>query len=166
MNERDRAPRILFVEPHKGALGIMAGRLSACGYRIIACDSGGAAVAELHRAAVDLVIAELRMAGTSGVELVRLIRDDSVLKETPVILVTGRSDAAGAIDGFAAGADDVVAKPYDFEVLVARIERRLARARAVRELRDDNAALDARVVKRALELSALREELERVRSAA
>jgi DNA-binding response OmpR family regulator len=100
------------------------------------------------------------MAPTSGLELTRLIRDDTMLKETPVILITGKSDSAGAVDGFAAGAEDVVAKPFHFEVLAARIARRIARAKAVKELRHDNAALDARVVTRAIELGEIRAKFE------
>jgi DNA-binding response OmpR family regulator len=167
MNQsRPKPLRILLVEPNKGALGVMASRLADLGYRVIACDSARAAVAELYRVPVDLILAELRMAGMSGIDLVRLVRDDGNLRDTPVVLITGRSDANGAIEGFAAGADDVVAKPFDFAVLAARIARRLARARSVRELRHDNAALDARVVQRAIELGELRAELERVRGAA
>ena len=151
--------RLLIVEPNKGALGMMAKRLSEAGYRVIASDQPSAAVAELHRIPVDLVIAELRMPGLSGLELARLVRDDSVLKDTPLILIAGRSDASGAIEGFAAGADDVVAKPFDFDVLAARVTRLLARARAVKELRHDNATLDARVVTRAIELGETRAAL-------
>ena len=152
-------PRILLVEPNPGALGVTAKRVGEAGYRVIACDSAAAAIAELYRAPVDLVIAELRMPVTSGVELARLVRDDSSIRDTPVILITARSDATGAIDGFTAGADDVVAKPFDFSVLLARVARQLARARAVRQLRDDNAALDARVVTRAIELGEVRAAL-------
>ena len=155
-NHGPGAARVLLVEPNKSALSVMAKRLGELGYRLIACESGDSAIAELHRAPVDLVLAELRMAPTSGVRLTRLIRDDTVLKDTPVILITGKSDSAGAIDGFGAGADDVVAKPFHFEVLAARIARRIARARAVKELRHDNAALDARVVTRAIELGEIR----------
>ena len=165
------SPRILIVEPNKNALAVMARRLSDAGYRILATDKASAAVAELHRFPVDLVIAELRMAPMSGIELTRLIRDDSALKDTPVILITGRSDANGAVDGFGAGADDVVAKPFHFEVLFARIAQRLAKARSVRELRQDNATLDARVTTRAIELGEMRaayeaSEAERLRLAA
>ena len=152
-------PRLLLVQPNPGALGVTAKRIGEAGYRLIACDSGAAAVAELYRAPVDLVISELRMPAMNGIELARLIRDDSSIKDTPLILITGRSDATGAIDAFAAGADDVVAKPFDFPVLLARIARQLARAKAVRELRDDNAALDARVVTRAIELGEARAAL-------
>ena len=138
----------------------MARRVGEAGYRIIASDSASAAVAELYRVPVDLVIAELRMDAMSGVELTRLIRDDSALKDIPVILITGRTDATGAVEGFAAGADDVVAKPFHFEVLIARVVRRLARARSILELRQDNATLDARVTTRAIELGEMRAAFE------
>lgn len=161
-------PRLLIVEPNRGALQMLAKRLGEAGYRVIACEHAGNATAEMLRAPVDLVLAELRMAPVSGVELTRRIRDDTVLKDTPVILITGRSDRAGAVDGFSAGADDVVAKPFHFEVLVARVAGRIARARSVKMLRADNANLDARVVTRSIELgetrAALREsEAERLR---
>ena len=171
MQAETSSPRILIVEPNKNALAVMARRLSDAGYRILATENASAAVAELHRFPVDLVIAELRMAPMSGIELTRLIRDDSALKDTPVILITGRSDANGAVDGFGAGDDDVVAKPFHFEVLFARIAQRLAKARSVRELRQDNATLDARVTTRAIELGEMRaayeaSEAERLRLAA
>ena len=153
-------PRLLIVEPNGRALGAMARRMTEAGYRVVACDRPTSAIAELHRQPADLVIAELRMAGLSGVELVRLMRDDNGLKDTPIILITGRSDASGAIDGFGAGADDVVAKPFDFSVLIARVASRLLRARSIRELREDNAALDARVITRAIELGETRAALQ------
>ena len=156
--------RLLLVEPNRAVLGVMAKRLSAVGYRVIACDKPENALAELYRVPVDAIICELRMATVSGVELIRLVRDDSMLRDTPMIMITGRSDATGAIDAFGAGADDVVSKPFDFSVLVARIVRRLARARSVRELHEDNAKLDARVIERAIQLGELKAELAELRA--
>jgi len=159
-NHLQGSPRLLIVEPNRSALAVMAQRLGEVGYRIIACENAANAPAELLRVPVDLVVAELRMEAVSGIELTRLIRDDTVLKDTPVILITGKSDSAGAVDGFAAGADDVVAKPFHFEVLIARIARRIARARSVKELQTDNANLDARVVTRSIELKEMQAALE------
>lgn len=152
--------RLLIVEPNRSALQVMAKRLGEAGYRVIACDNAGTATAELLRAPADLVLAELRMDSVSGVELTRRIRDDTKLKDTPVILITGKSDSGGAVDGFGAGADDVVAKPFHFEVLAARIAHRIARARSVKELRADNATLDARVITRSIELGEARAALQ------
>ncbi|MEQ7873643.1 response regulator [Sphingomonas sp. ASV193] len=148
--------RILLIQPSSGALAVIARRLAEAGHRVVSCDAPAQAVAELHRASVDLVLAEIRMVPVSGVELTRLVRDDSALRDTPVILIGGRSDAGGAIAGFAAGADDVVAKPFDFDLLLARIDRALRRAKAVRQLKADNATLDARVIERAVQLGETR----------
>ena len=156
--------RLLLVEPNRSALGVLAKRLGQLGYRVIACDNAGNATAEMLRLPVDLVLGELRMSPVSGVELTRRIRDDTALKDTPVILITGRSDSSGAIDGFGAGADDVVAKPFHFEVLAARIARRIARARSVKELKHDNATLDARVITRAIEIGEIKAALEKSES--
>ncbi len=154
------APRILIVEPHKSGLAVMARRLADAGYRVVSCASATDAVSELHRAPVTLLLAEVRMAPMSGIELTRLVRDDSNLHDMPVVLITGRSDATGAVDGFAVGADDVVAKPFHFDVLLARIAQRIAKAHSVRELRQDNATLDARVTTRAIELGEMRAAFE------
>lgn len=152
--------RLLLVEPNRSAMGMLTKRLGDIGYRLSTCECASNAAAEMQRSPVDLVLAEIRMAPMSGLDLLRLIRDDVSLKETPVILITGRSDSAGAVEGFAAGADDVVAKPFHIEVLAARIARRIARARADRDLAHDKATLDARVVTRAIELGEVRQALE------
>ena len=160
MQPTSSAPRILVVEPHKGGLAAIARRLGEAGYKVVACATATDAVSQLHRGRPDLLLAELRMAPMSGIELTRLVRDDSALADIPVILINGRSDSEGSCEGLAAGADDIVTKPFDFDVLVARIARALARARAMRELRQDNAALDARVIARAIELGEMRAALE------
>ncbi|WP_169731722.1 response regulator [Sphingomonas jaspsi] len=154
-----RPPRLLIVEPSASALRVMAKRLGEAGYRVIGCPNSADALAEMHRQKIDLVVAELRMASLSGIDLTRMIRADTVIRETPVVLVAGRSDKSGAIDGFGAGADDVVAKPFHFEVLIARIARRLARAAAIERLHLDRHKLDERVTTRAIELGELRDRL-------
>ncbi|HET7816480.1 MAG TPA: response regulator [Sphingomicrobium sp.] len=154
---RRDVPRVLIVEPSRNYLGVLARRVSEGGFRVATADSAAGAFAELYRQPADLVLAELRMRGTSGVELVRILREDPVHRDVPIFLITGRSDASGAVEAYRCGADTVIAKPFHFEVLVARIGREIERARAVKELREDKAALDARIVGRAIELGEMRE---------
>jgi len=158
--------RILIVEPNKTNLSVLARRLSAAGFRVAMAENGAAAVAELHRVPVDLVLAELNMGPMSGAELARLIRGTAQWRDLPIMLITGRSAPKGAVLAYEAGADDVILKPFHFEVLVARIERRIARLRAVEELVQDNAALDARVVERAIQIGKLKEQLAQARTTA
>ena len=160
----DERPRILVVEPNRTNLGVMARRLAEAGYRVTTADSGASAIAELYRLPIELVLAELNMPRMSGAELARAIRGEVQWNDVPVMLITGKSEPKGAVRAYEAGADDVILKPFHFEVLIARIERRIAWARSIKRLKEDNAALDARVVERAIQIGELREELKAVRA--
>jgi two-component system, OmpR family, phosphate regulon response regulator PhoB len=162
------APRILIVEPNRSYLAVLSRRIAEGGYRVATAETVQSAMAELYRGHVDLILAELGMPRLGGVELVRMIREDPIYRELPIFLITGKSDSAGAVQAYNCGADTVIAKPFHFEVLIARIGREIERARSLRKLHDDNAALDARVVGRAIELGEMRErwlesEAERMR---
>jgi PleD family two-component response regulator len=158
----DERPRVLVVEPNKTNLGVMARRLVEAGYRVSTAETGQDAVAELHRVHVDLVLSELYMPRMGGAELARLIRDEVMWREIPVMLITGKSEPKGAVRAYEAGADDVILKPFHFEVLFARIARRIDAARALKRLREDNATLDARIVERAIQIGELKDRLAEV----
>ena len=151
------SPRVLVVDPNKTNLAVLSRRFGEAGYRVIAAENGGAAIAELHRRPIDIVVAELTMPGMGGAELTRAIRGETQWRDLPVMLITGRSEPNGAVRAYQSGADDVILKPFHFEVLFARVDRRIARAKSLKLLREDNATLDARVVTRAIELGELRE---------
>src|SRR3954453_20086052 len=155
----DERARILVVEPNRTNLSVLTRRLVEAGYRASTADSAPAAVAELHRQPIDLVLAELNMPRMTGADLARVIRGAASWREIPVMLITGKSKPSGAVEAYEAGADDVILKPFHFEVLFARIDRRIDRARSFQRLRDDNAALDARVVKRAIQIGELKDQL-------
>ena len=161
----DERPRILVVEPNRPNLAVMARRLAEAGYRVTTADNGEAAIAELYRLPIDLVLAELDMPRMSGAELARAIRGEVQWNDIPVLLITGKSDPKGAVRAYEAGADDVILKPFHFEVLFARIDRRIDRLRSLKRLQEDNAVLDARVVERAIQIGELREELATARKA-
>lgn len=152
-------PRVLVIESNRNYLAVFARRLAELGYRVATAETAQAGLAELYRIPADLVLCEANLPGTSGIEFVRMIREDSVYGNLPVLLVVGRSDPAGAIRAFQAGADSVIRKPCPFEVLGACIDRHIDRAAAVKRLARDNAALDARVVSRAIELREMRDRL-------
>jgi DNA-binding response OmpR family regulator len=151
------APRILVVQPDRSYLSVLSRRLVEGGYRVATAVCASSAMAELHRLPIDLILSELRMPKLGGAELVRIVREDPVHRHIPFYLITGRSDAAGAVEAYGSGADTVIAKPFHFEVLIARIGREIERSRSLGRLLHDNAALDARIVGRAIELGEMRE---------
>src|SRR3954470_19359357 len=160
----EERPRILVVEPNRTNLGVIARRLSEHDFRVTTADSGASAIAELYRLPIDLVLAELNMPRMSGGELARAIRGEVQWNDIPVMLITGKSDPKGAVRAYEAGADDVILKPFHFEVLFARIGRRIEWTRSLKRLREDNAALDARIVQRAIQIGELKDQLAEVQA--
>lgn len=156
--------RLLVVDDSRTALQVMGKRLTRMGYCTSLCDSGSEALDLLQARRFDLVLLDMTMPGLSGIATLREIRATPVTADLPVLMITGRTDDAAAVEALATGADDWVLKPFSFEVLGARIERLLDRARAFAALRRSNEALDARIAHRAIELGELRSELAAVRS--
>lgn len=149
-------PRLLVIASNRVHLAVIARRLAESGFQIATARTAHDGLAQLHRVPVDLIVSELRLPGTSGTELVRMVRDDPAHRHIPILLIAGRGERKASIAGFEAGADGVVRKPFHFEFLSARITREIDRARAIGKLRRDNAALDARVINRAIELGEMR----------
>lgn len=158
-----RDVEILIVDDSRTNLQIMGQRLSHMGYRTAMAESGPQALDLIQGRAFDLVLLDMVMPGMSGIGVLHEIRLDPNLAALPVLMITARSDKQAEIEALTAGADDHVAKPFDFDVLAARIDRLIERSRTIRSLQRSNDALDARVARRAMEIGELRHELDEVR---
>ncbi|MES2095233.1 MAG: response regulator [Pseudomonadota bacterium] len=155
---------ILVVDDSRTTLNIIGKRLTELGYLTALADNGGEALDLIAARGFDLVLLDMVMPGMGGMQVLAEIRSRTETWDLPVIVLTARSDHAAAIEALKTGADDHLAKPFDFDVLTARIDRTLARARRVSDLKRSNAALDARVAARAMELGEARAELADIRA--
>jgi DNA-binding response OmpR family regulator len=95
------------------------------GYRTLEAGDGNAARDALARTPPDLVVLDVMLPGTDGLELCRWIRSTSRL---PVIMLTARGEEADRIVGLELGADDYVTKPFSPRELAARVKSVLRRA--------------------------------------
>ncbi|WP_374139825.1 response regulator [Sphingomonas sp. 32-62-10] len=161
---RGPARTILAVDDSRTNLNILGRRLGHLGYLVVLSDNGHEALDLIAARGFDLVLLDLVMPVMSGIDVLNEIRGSRETADLPVIMLTGRSDAAAAVDALAAGADDHVAKPFDFDVLAARIDRVIDRARRIADLKRSNATLDARIAARAMELGEARVELAETRA--
>ncbi|WP_136161959.1 response regulator transcription factor [Sphingomonas flavalba] len=157
-------PSILVVDDSRTNLAVMGKRLTRMGYLVSLCDTGFAALDMMQARRFDLAILDMVMPQMSGLAVLRELRSTMTTAALPVLMLTARSDDGAAVEALGAGADDYVSKPFAFEVLGARIARLLDRAHAFEALRQSNIALDARIVRRAMELGALRSELDEARA--
>jgi DNA-binding response OmpR family regulator len=95
------------------------------GYRTLEAGDGDAARDALARSSPDLVVLDVMLPGTDGLELCRWIRSTSQL---PVIMLTARGEEADRIVGLELGADDYVTKPFSPRELAARVKTVLRRS--------------------------------------
>ncbi len=118
--DRGRLPRILLAEDKDDLRGFIAGVLKES-YIVDAAADGAEALALLEQNRPDLVLTDVMMPGTSGLDLCRAIKGNPSLRHIPVILLTARGEDEAALEGYEAGADDFVSKPFHTKVLQARI---------------------------------------------
>jgi two-component system, NtrC family, response regulator AtoC len=102
-------------------------------FEAVNVDSGEKALGYLQDGFADVVVADLRMPGMDGLELLQRIQCDH--PGTPVVMLTAHSSIALAVESMRAGAADFVEKPWNFEELVASLKRAVNAAPA--ELRDN-----------------------------
>ncbi len=78
----------------------------------------------------DLVLLDIMLPGTDGLEILRMIRDDASTKTLPVMMLTAKGTEYDTVCGLDAGADDYLAKPFGMMELVSRVNALLRRAHA------------------------------------
>ncbi len=103
-------------------------------YQVMVANSGteGLHVARRHRP--DLVVLDVVMPGTDGFQVCRQFRGDPLLKDTPILFLTAKSKDEDKIEGFRAGGDDYLAKPFNMQELQLRIKAILRRAGQIIEI--------------------------------
>ncbi len=99
--------------------------LTSEGFDMTAARDARAARILMKTMVFDLVVLDVMMPGEDGLSLLKSIRESD---QTPVILLTARGEAVDRIEGLKVGADDYVAKPFEPEELMLRIQSILRRA--------------------------------------
>jgi len=99
--------------------------LRAAGYRVEAAGDGEAALHLARTLHPALVLSDVMMPRLDGFGLLRALRDDPLLRRTPLLLLSARAGDEARIDGLEAGADDYLTKPFSARELVARVASNL-----------------------------------------
>jgi DNA-binding response OmpR family regulator len=120
---------VLVVEDELEIARVVRDYLQHAGFEVIVVGDGGSAVASVRSARPDLLVLDLGLPGTDGLDVAREVRRWS---ETPIVMLTARGDESDRIVGLELGADDYVVKPFSPKELVARVRAVLRRGRASR----------------------------------
>lgn len=147
-----RRLRLLLVDEDATSRAVVARRLSHLGYDVALAENGFTALNMLVTRPVDIILIDMGLTLLPGLTTMRKICAAGLADNACFVMIGGRQDRVSAVEALDAGADDHVVKPFDFDLLDARLRHLCARAEQVGALTRHNAELDARIARRALEL--------------
>lgn len=120
-----QGPRILLIEDEPGMVLTIRDRLRGEGYQVTVCENGLGGYETALKGGFDLILLDVMLPDKDGLAVCRDLRAKGV--DTPVIMVTAKSQIIDRVLGLKIGADDYLVKPFDFMELTARMEALLRR---------------------------------------
>ncbi len=107
--------------------------LASKNFAVTAVPTGDQGLEELYRTPVDLILLDWMLPDTSGPSLIKTIRKNEGLKNTPIIMLTAKAEEIDKIEGLTVGADDYMTKPVSLQELNARIHALIRRSQGLNE---------------------------------
>jgi two-component system phosphate regulon response regulator OmpR len=126
----DDAAHLLIVDDDRRIRALLSRYLTEQGYRVTTAGDAATATACLRSLAFDLIVLDVMMPDETGLTFAaRLRREPSECAHVPILMLTARVDPQDRVEGFEAGVDDYLAKPYEPRELSLRIASILRRAK-------------------------------------
>ncbi|MBE0680675.1 MAG: response regulator [Anaerolineales bacterium] len=132
---------ILIVDDEPAGLHTLESILDGQGYQIVMAQSGPEALEKTRQLLPDVILLDVMMPGMDGFEVCRTIRNDPLLAEIPILMLTALDDRKSLLNGLESGADDYITKPYDRYELRARLLG-ITRLNRYRKLLNERANLE------------------------
>jgi signal transduction histidine kinase/ligand-binding sensor domain-containing protein/DNA-binding response OmpR family regulator len=116
-----KKPLVLLVEDNEDFRFYLKDNLKS-DYQIVEASNGKDGWKKTQEQLPDLIVSDIMMPEMNGIELCKKIKSDQRVSHIPVILLTARAAEEQKVEGFQAGADDYITKPFNFEILASRIQ--------------------------------------------
>lgn len=126
---------ILIVEDNKELAGLLCDFLRAENYIVSIAENGEKALQLYETYGARLLVLDIMLPGIDGYTVVRKIRENS---DTPILIVSARNEKEDKLNGLNLGADDYIEKPYDIDIMLAKIKGIFKRRYALDEILDGN----------------------------
>ena len=123
-------PSILAIDDDELVSRTVQRALKLYGYHVMVARSGAEGLQLARRHRPDLFILDVVMPGADGYQIARQIRGDPLLQDLPILFLTAKIKDEDKIEGFRAGADDYMTKPFNMEELHLRVKAILRRIQA------------------------------------
>ena len=123
--------KILIIEDEPNQVDLMQFNLEQDGYDVYTAKDGEEGLTKAHEILPDLILLDWMIPKMSGPDVCRKIRKSQDIKETPIIMISAKSEEQDKIFGLDLGVDDYISKPYSIKELLARVRAALRRPIAV-----------------------------------
>ncbi|MBQ8124155.1 MAG: response regulator transcription factor [Ruminococcus sp.] len=130
---------ILIVEDNKELSGLLGDLLRAEGFTVSAAADGEKALSLYEKYGARLILLDINLPGMDGFAVCRKIRE---IDNVPMMILTARTEREDKLSGIVLGADDYIEKPYDIDILIAKIRGIFRRRLAIDTLSDGSISLD------------------------
>jgi PAS domain S-box-containing protein len=144
---------ILVVDDNPASLQLLMDILNKAGYHARLASNGPIALRSVEYKPPDLILLDVKMPGMDGYEVCRRLKSNEKNRNIPVIFISGLSETTQKVQGFNAGGVDYIAKPFESEEIVARINIHL-------RLRELTERLGQKVEERTMELTTTNKQLQ------
>jgi len=119
------AKKVLIVEDESDVLELLVYNIKQAGYNVITAEDGKEALWKVKTYTPDIIILDLMLPVMNGIEVCKILRNDPLYSKTPILMLTARASENDRIEGFEAGADDYIVKPFSMRELLIRIKKLL-----------------------------------------
>ena len=116
---------ILVVEDNPTNMGILFNLLRKANFRVLTATDGEEGLNHARIATPDLILLDVLMPGIDGFETCRLLKENPVTEDIPVIFMTALSETSEKVKGFELGAADYITKPFQCDEVLARIRKEI-----------------------------------------
>jgi DNA-binding response OmpR family regulator len=123
----NRKPTVLLIDDNTAVSEIIKALLEHNGYEVEALTSAERVYELLAQREIDVIVSDVRMPGVDGFALVRRVRGEPATADIPIILLTGLNSMEDEFEGYLAGADAYMTKPFRARELLATIDQVLNR---------------------------------------
>lgn len=121
--------RVLIVDDEPDVTELLEFKLKQAGLLVRAINDPLRAIGLARDIRPEVIILDMMMPDLNGLQLLKMIRSDALLRDTPVLFLTAKGETEDRLKGLEGGADDYLAKPFDAREVVLRVQALIRRAK-------------------------------------
>ncbi|MEI7989317.1 MAG: HD domain-containing phosphohydrolase [Chloroflexota bacterium] len=139
------SPKLIIIDDNRNLLFSLNELFKKSGYQVITAENGRDGLNLIRQNSPDLVICDVMMPPPNGFEVQNLLAENPLTQNIPFIFLTARTSKADVLNGLQHGADDYITKPFDPDILLARVESILRRMKLSRLMKEPPVPIDEKI---------------------